>query len=104
LIGGGHFQSGEHKIIFSGSDTSKENGVALICSKSSANALIGYDLISDKIITACLNSVPVMMSVIQVYAPTTSAEEVAVDDFYAKLQETLDTLSKGDIVVTSMQR
>jgi Endonuclease/Exonuclease/phosphatase family len=97
--GGGHFQSGEFKIIFSGNETSKKNGVALICDKNSAKALIGYDLISDRIITARFNSVPVRTSVIQAYAPTATTAEDEVEEFYEKLQETLDTMPKGDIVL-----
>ena len=42
---------------------------------------------------------PKPMTIIQVYAPTSSHDEETIDRFYDQLQETLDKVSKGDICI-----
>ena len=39
---------------------------------------------------------PLNITVIQVYAPTTNAEEVEVEQFYDDLQDLLETIPKKD--------
>jgi len=96
--GHGQIQSGEYKIMFSGSAT-KSNGVALICGPRMSKSIMGFNSVSDRIITARIHGNPVNVTVIQVYAPTLEAEDSVHDDFYERLQETLNITPKGDIVV-----
>jgi hypothetical protein len=61
--------------------------------------LLSYDTINDRIITARFKGAPVNISVIQVYAPTSSAVEDEVEVFLEELQRVIDKLPKGDIAV-----
>ena len=39
------------------------------------------------------------MTTIQAYAPTTTAEESVIEEFYRKLQETVESTPSGDILI-----
>jgi exonuclease III len=95
----GHFQSDEYKIFYSGHETSKRNGVAIICGKQTAGTILGYNPINDRIITMRIQGKPMNMTIIQVYAPTANASEEDHENFYGKLQETIDTMPKADILI-----
>ena len=45
-------------------------------------------------ISVCFQGKPFNVTVIQVYAPTTDAEEAKVDQFYEDLQDLLELTSK----------
>ena len=95
----GHFQSDEHKVFYSGNESVRRNGVAFICSKQVANSVLGYNPVNDRIISLRIQGRAVNSTVIQVYAPTTTAEENITEDFYNKLQETIDNTPSGDILI-----
>jgi len=97
--GGGHFTSGEYRIYFSGNETSRANGVAVVCHKSVAACVMGYDPVSDRIMTIRVRGKPINMTVIQIYAPTTAAVEECVEGFYEQLQKTIDSIPKGDAII-----
>jgi len=64
-----------------------------------AASILRFNPVSDRIITAQFQGNPIYMSVIQVYAPTAESEEIIHDLFYETLQETLNNISKGDMVL-----
>ena len=94
----GHFQSGDHQIMYSGG-IKKRNGVAIICSRRMASSILGFNPVCDRIITARIRGNPINMTVVQVYAPTSEAEESGHEAFYETLQETLNSVPRRDIVV-----
>jgi len=96
--GNGHFQSGDHKILYSGSEK-KRNGVAIICGRRMAASILGFNPVSDRMITARFQGNPIHTSVVQVYAPTAESEEIVHDEFYESLQETLINIPKRDMVL-----
>ena len=49
-------------------------------------------------ISVCLQGKPFNITVIQLYAPTTNAEEVEVDQFYEDLQDLLELTPKKDVL------
>ena len=58
-------------IVFSGrKDGRHHEGVAIVLGKSDAKALIEYFPVNERIIRVRLNTKPVKLSIIQVYAPT----------------------------------
>ena len=59
--------------------------VVLIVSKSIWNAVLGCSLKNDRMISVYFQGKPFNNTVIQVYAPTTDAEEAQVDWFYEDL-------------------
>ena len=53
-----------------------------------------YNLKNDRMISVCFQSKPFSITVIQVYAPTTNAEEAEVEQFYEDLQDLLELTPK----------
>ena len=49
------------------------------------NAVFGYNLKSDRMISICFQGKPFNIMVIQAYAPTSNAEEAEVERFYEDL-------------------
>ena len=54
---------------------------------------------NDRIISVHLQSKPFNITVIQVYAPTSNAEESEVERFYEDLQDLLELTPKKDVLV-----
>ena len=53
---------------------------------------------NDRMISVCLQDKPFNITVIQVYAPTSNAEEAEVDWFYEDLQDLLELTPKRDVL------
>ena len=53
---------------------------------------------TDRMISVRFQSKPFTITVIQVYAPTTSAEEAEVEWFYEDLQDLLELTPKKDVL------
>ena len=75
----GTFNSDDDYIYYCGKDSLRRNEVALIVNKRVQNAVLGCNLKKDRIIWVCLQGKPFNNTVIQVYAPTTNAEEDQVE-------------------------
>ena len=50
-------------------------------------------------ILVCFQGKPFSITVIQVYAPTTDAEETKVDQFYEDLEDLLELTPKKDVLL-----
>ena len=57
-------------------------------------AVLGYNLENDSMISVCFQCTPFNITVIQVYAPTSNAEEAEVEWFYEALQDLLELTPK----------
>ena len=79
----GEFYSSDHYIYYCRQEVFRRNGVALIVNKRVQNAVLGYNLKHDRMISVR------NITVIQVYAPTSNGEEVEVEWFYEDLQDLL---------------
>ena len=98
--GKGHFTTPDgHTIYFSGNQKGGQKGVAFIADQLIAKRVLGYNPINDRLMTIRLQAKPINFTVIQVYAPTSTANDDDVDEFYAQLQDTLDKASKRDVVM-----
>ena len=84
--GMGKFNSDDHYIYYCGQDSLRRNGVALMFNKRVQNAVVGGNLKNDRMITVHFQGKTFNNTVIQVYAPTTNAEEAEVEWFYEDLQ------------------
>ena len=62
------------------------------------NAVLGCNLKNDRMISVCLQGKPFNITVIQVYAPTSNAEEAEVEQFYEDLQDLLELTPPKDVL------
>ena len=77
--GMGELNSDDHYIYYCGQECYRRNGEALIISKRAPNAVLGCSLKNNRMILVCFQGKPFNITVIQLYAPTTDAEEAEVD-------------------------
>ena len=80
--GMGELNSDDHYIYYCGQESLRRNGVAIIVNKRVQNALLGCNLKNDRMTSACFQGKPFGITVIQVYALTSNAEEGEVEGFY----------------------
>ena len=74
--GMGHIKSDNHEVYYCGQDAQIRNGVAFICTTDEIRrCVMGFNPVSDRIATIRLQCKPVNITVLQVYAPTSTAEE-----------------------------
>ena len=64
-----------------GQESLRKNGVTLIVNRRVQNAVLECSLKNDRIILVCFQGKPFSITVIQVYAPTTNAEEDEAEQF-----------------------
>ena len=88
--GMGEFNSDDHYIYYSGQESLRRNGVAIIVNKRVRNAVLGCNLKYDKMISVRLQGKQFNITVIQVYASTSNTEETEVEQFYEDLQDLLE--------------
>ena len=88
--GMGKFNSDNHYIYYCGQESLGRNGVAIMVNKRVRNAVLGCNLKRDRMISVRFQGKPFNITVIQVYAPTTNAEETEVERFYEDLQDLLE--------------
>ena len=93
----GEFNSEDHYLYYCGQESLRRNGVTLIVSKRVRNAVLGCNLKNDILISVLLQGKPFSITVIQVYAPITNAQEAEVDWFYDDLQDLLELTPKKDV-------
>ena len=74
--GMGEFNSDDHYIYYCGQKSLGRNGIALMVNKRVQNAVLECSLKNDRIISVCFQGKPFNITVIQVYALTSNAEEV----------------------------
>ena len=77
----GEFNSDDHYIYYCGQESLRINEVAIIVNKRLQNAVLGCNLKNDRMISVCFQGKPFNITVIQVYAPTSNAEEAEVEWF-----------------------
>ena len=86
--GMGEFNSDDHFIYYCQQESLRRNGVALRVKKRVQNAVHGCNLKNNKMISVRFQCKPFIITVIQVYAPTSNAEEA--EQFYEYLQGFLE--------------
>ena len=94
----GEFKSDDHYVYYCGQESLRRNGVAIMVNKRVLNAVLGYNLKDDRMISVRLQGKPFNITVIQVYAPTSNAEEAEVEWFYEDLQDLLELTPKKDVL------
>ena len=82
--GTGEFDSDDHYIYYCGQESLRRNGVAILVNKRVRNAVLGCKLKNDRMISVRFQGKQFNIMVIQVYAPTSNAEEA--EQFYEDLK------------------
>ena len=77
--GTGEFNSDDHHIYYCGQESLRRNEVAIIVNKRVQNAVLGCNLKNDRMISVHFQGKPFNITIIQVYAPTSNAEEDEVE-------------------------
>ena len=62
------------------------------------NTVLGCSLKNDRMISVCFRGKSFNITVIQVYAPTSNAEEAEVEPFYEDLQDLLAPTPQKDVL------
>ena len=83
----GEFNSDDHNIYYCGQESLRRNGVAIMVNKRVQNAVLGCNLKNNRMISVRFQGKPFNSTIIQVYAPTSNAEEAEVERFYEDLQD-----------------
>ena len=87
--GMGEFNSDGHYIYYYGQEPLRRYGVAIIVNKKSPKFSSWIQPPNDRMISVHFQGKPFNTTVIQVYAPTSNAEEADVEQFYEDLQDLL---------------
>ena len=96
--GMGEFNSDDHYIYYCGQESLRRNGVAVLVNQTVLNAVLGWNLKNNRMISFHFQGKPFSITVIQVCAPTNNAEEAEVDRFYEHLKNLLELTPKKDIL------
>ena len=94
----GEFKSDDHYVYYCGQESLRRNGVAIMVNKRVRNAVLGCSLKNNRMISVHLQGKPFNITVIQVYAPTSNAEEAEFEWFYEDLQELLELTLRKDVL------
>ena len=92
------FNSDDHYIYYCGQESLRRNGVALIVNKRIWNAVLGYNLKKDRMISVHFQGKPFISKAIQVYSPNSNADKPGVEWFYEDLQDRLELTLKKDVL------
>ena len=97
--GMGEFKSDDHYIYYCGQKSLRRNGVVLTVNKRVQNAALRCSPQNNRMISVLFQGKPFNITVIQVYAPTSNAEEVEVEQFYEDLQDLAELTPKKDVPI-----
>ena len=90
--GMGEFNSDDHYIYYCGQESLRRNGMAIMVNKRVRSEVLGCNLKNDRTISVRFQGKPFNITVIQVYAPTSNAEEA--EWFHEDLQDLLELTPK----------
>ena len=96
--GMGEFNLDDHYIYYCGQESLRRNGIAIMVNKRVQNAVLGCNLKNNRMISVRFQGKPFNITVIQVYAPTSNAEEAEVERFYEDRQDLLELTPKKDLL------
>ena len=96
--GMGEFNSDDHCIYYCGQESLRRNEVAILVNKRVQNAVLECTLKNDRMISVRFQGKPFNITVIQVYAPISNAEEAEVEWFYKDLEDLLELTPPKDVL------
>ena len=94
----GDFNSDDQYTYYCGQESLRRHGVAIMVNKRVQNAVLGCNLKNDRMVSVRFQGKPFSITIIQVYAPTSNAEEAEVEWFYEDLQDLLELTLNKDVL------
>ena len=94
----GEFNLDDNCIYYCGQESLRRNGVIIMVNKRVQYVAHGCNLKNDRRISVCFQGRPFNITVIQIYAPTSNAEEAEVEWYYEDLQDLLELTPKKDVL------
>ena len=98
LTGMGEFNSDDHYIYYCRQESLRRNGVTIMVNERVRNAVLGFSLKNNRMISVRFQGKLFSITVIQVYAPTSNAGEAEVEWFYEDLQDLLELTPQKDVL------
>ena len=92
--GMGEFNSDDHYIYYCGQESLRRNGAALMVNQRVWNTVLGCNLKNNRMTSVHFQGKPFNITVIQVYAPTTTAKEADVEQLCDDQQDLLELSPK----------
>ena len=77
-------------VYYCGQESLTRNGVVFIVNKRVQNAVLGCNLKNGRMISVRFQGKSFNITVNQIYAPTSNAEEAQIKRFYEDLQDLLE--------------
>ena len=75
----GEFNTDDNYNYYCGQESLRRNGIAIIVNKRVQNIVLGYNLKNEKMISVGIQGKPFNITVTQVFAPITNAEEAELN-------------------------
>ena len=88
------FNSDDNYIYYFGQKSLRKNGIALTFNKRVRSAVFGCNLKNDRMNSVRFQGKLFIIILIQIYAPTSNAEEAEVEWFYEDLQDLIELTPK----------
>ena len=95
----GKGETSNRDFIWSGEDEAHVRGVGLLLSDRTRKALVGYNPVNSRVITARFDAAPYKITVIHAYAPTMSSSDEDIVAFYSTLEDALAKVHKEGIII-----
>ena len=97
-LGMGEFNWDDYYIYYCEQESLIRDGVAIIVNNRVQNTVLGCNLKNKRMISVRFQGKPFNIMIIQVYAPTSNAEEAEVEWSYEDLQDLLELTPKKDVL------
>ena len=94
----GKFNSDDHYAYYCGQESLRRNGVAITVNRIIQTAVLGCNLKNHRMVSVLFQSKSFSITVIQVYALTSNAEEAEVERFYEDLHNLLELTPQKDVL------
>ena len=88
-----------HKIYYSGEEKQHKYGVGFIVRKETTGYIMSCTPVSSRIISMRVSAKPKNITIIQVYAPSSDHEDQEVEEFYEKIENTIQKAPKKDLLI-----
>ena len=95
----GEIDKGEYIILYSGDTKKGKNGVGFIIDKETKSNIMDFKPINSRMAYIQINSKPHNITIINVYAPTEDTDEETKDEFYDKLEETINEIQSQNVLL-----